>query len=79
MSPDHTRLTSDDLFELARTMPRGEELMSIEETAAALGVSIRTVRRRQAAGKMSRRYHIGRQDKYVRAHIEALVRHGGVR
>jgi len=72
MSIDHTKLTSDELFELARTLPKQSELMSIAEAANALGFSVRSLRRWEAAGRMPRRFKRSRCWAYRRCDIETL-------
>ncbi len=49
------------------------ELITIREAAATLNVTIRTVRRWQAAGKMPAQIKHGRNKKYRRAEIEAMA------
>jgi predicted site-specific integrase-resolvase len=48
-------------------------LMSIVEAADALGVSMRTIQRRDAAGRMPRRFKCSRRWDYRRCDIEALL------
>jgi excisionase family DNA binding protein len=53
-------------------VPRSE-LLTVGELAARLKVSLRTVRRLQAAGKLSPRVGKGRHKMYKRGDIEALL------
>jgi excisionase family DNA binding protein len=79
MSIDHTKLTIDELFELfelfepAGQQPKRAELMSIAEAANTLGVSLRTIRRWEAAGRMPPRFKCSRRWDYRRSDIEALL------
>jgi predicted site-specific integrase-resolvase len=48
------------------------DMISVEETAKLLGVSIRTVRRRQRAGQMPAQYRRAHRLNYLRGDIQAL-------
>jgi predicted DNA-binding transcriptional regulator AlpA len=65
--------------EIARARARSEvsELITIKQAAQMLGVTVRTVRRREAAGQMPERIKHGRNKKYRRANIEALAKSRG--
>lgn len=72
MSIDHTKLTSNELYEQVLTHPKQSELMSIAEAANALGFSVRSLQRWDAAGRMPRRFKRSRCWAYRRCDIEAL-------
>lgn len=49
-----------------------DELIPIGEAARILGVSVATVRRWEAQGKIAARRTLGEQRRFVRSEVEAL-------
>lgn len=61
-----------DMVEAARLRSASFELISIKRAAELLGISLRTARYWQAAGKMPGRLKHGHRLMYRRADIEAV-------
>jgi predicted DNA-binding transcriptional regulator AlpA len=69
-------LTLDEIAEIAkkaRAAAEADPLISIQEVAEQYGISLRTLRRRQAAGLMPTRTKHGRWLKYQQAEIAELI------
>lgn len=49
--------------------PRGVNLVSVADASILLNLSVRTIRYRQATGRMPRRFKVGRRYMYVRSDI----------
>jgi predicted transcriptional regulator len=69
---------ADAMLEAAKAASMTSEFVSIKRTADLLGVSVRTVRRWQAEGKMPERAKRSREQMYRRADILTMAQSGNV-
>lgn len=65
-------MEDDSLLARFKATSENFHLVTIEWVSKTYGISIRTLRRMQAAGKMPPQHKHGRPKKYERAEIEAL-------
>jgi excisionase family DNA binding protein len=66
-------LDAHSVITAARDRSLAFDGVTIKQVAAMLGVTVRTVRRWQAAGKMPERFKHGRRKLYRGAHVRALA------
>ncbi|TKT71417.1 helix-turn-helix domain-containing protein [Afipia massiliensis] len=62
-------------LDVLRTRAENSPLLSIKQTAVQYGLSVRTLRRLQAAGKMPPRVKQSRKLMYRKADLAALFQH----
>jgi hypothetical protein len=72
MNEIEEKIESHPLVIATRRASRTRDFITIAEAAAMVGLSLRTARRRQAAGHMPPRLRLGRTFKYDRADVVKL-------
>jgi len=73
MNSSEPDFDADAMLKAAKAASMASEFVSITSAAKLLGVSVRTVRRWQAAGKMPERVKRSRELMYRRADVLAMA------